>query len=171
MLRQLELQRLQAQVDADVATTDKLLAPDFTLVTPDGSLLTKEDTLGLLKTGNVDFSEIDVLGDIEVRDYGDAAVLTYRAKMSVTVQGAGGLTHDAWDTVVYEEHNGHWQAHSAQTTGVGFLPLVRDDVGTRSGIRAALGDEQCERLHAEGGSHVTGPGTRRRPRGRGRGQP
>jgi hypothetical protein len=121
-LRQLELQRLQAQVDADVATTDKLLAPDFTLVTPDGSLLTKEDTLGLLKTGNVDFSEIDVLGDIAVRDYGDAAVLTYRAKMSVTVQGAGGLTHDAWDTVVYEEHNGHWQVRSAQTTGVGFLP-------------------------------------------------
>jgi len=34
----------------------------------------------------------------------------------------GALTHDAWHTVVYEEHDGHWQVHSAQTTGVGFLP-------------------------------------------------
>jgi hypothetical protein len=42
--------------------------------------------------------------------------------MSLTVQGAGDLTHDAWDTVVYEEHDGHWQVRSAQTTGVGFLP-------------------------------------------------
>jgi hypothetical protein len=122
VLRELELQRIQAQVDADVATADKLLAPDFTQVTPDGSLLTKDDALGLLESGNVDFTEIDVLGHIAVRDYGKAAVLTYRTRMSVTIQGAGDLTHDAWDTVVYEEHDGQWLVRSAQTTGVGFLP-------------------------------------------------
>jgi hypothetical protein len=121
-LRHLELMRLQAQVDGDVATVDSLLAPDFTSVTPDGTLLTKDDALNILETGNIDFSEIDVLGDIAVRTYRNAAVLTYRARMSLTVQGAGSLTHDAWDTVVYEEHDGHWQVRSAQTTGIGFLP-------------------------------------------------
>jgi hypothetical protein len=89
VLRQLEPQRVQAQVDADVATADKLLASDFTQVTPSGSLLTKDDALDLLRTGNVDFTKIDVLGDITVHDYGEAAVLTYRATMSVTDQGAG----------------------------------------------------------------------------------
>lgn len=122
VLRNLELQRLQAQVDADVPTAGKLLASDFTQVTPDGTLLTKDDALSLLETGNVDFSEIDVLGEIAVRDYGDAAVLTYRAKMSLTVQGAGEINHDAWNTVVYEEYDGRWQVRSAQTTGVGFIP-------------------------------------------------
>jgi hypothetical protein len=121
-LRQLELRRLQAQVAADVNTTDELLAPDFTSVTPDGSVLTKDDALDLLRTGNVDFTAIDVLGDIAVRDYGDAAVLTYRSRMSLNLQGAGPLTHDAWDTVVYEEHGGHWLVSSSQTTGVGFSP-------------------------------------------------
>jgi len=122
VLRQLELQRLRAQVDADVPAADRLLAADFTQVTPDGTLLTKGDALGLLESGDVDFNAIDVLGDIAVRDYGGAAVLSYRASMDLTVRGAGELTHDAWNTVVYEEHDGHWQASSAQTTGVGFLP-------------------------------------------------
>jgi hypothetical protein len=122
VLRNLELQRLQAQVDADVATADKLLATDFTQVTPDGAVLTKDDELELLESGNIDFKQIDIVGDIAVRDYGEAAVLTYRTTMSLTVQGMGDLTHDAWDTVVYEEHDGHWQVRSAQTTGVGFLP-------------------------------------------------
>jgi hypothetical protein len=122
VLRQLERQRLQAQVDGDVATVDKLLAPDFTQVAPDGSLLSRTDALDNLATGNIDFTAIDVLGDITVHDYVDAAVLIYRTRMSLTVQGAGHLTHDAWDTVVYEQHDGHWQVRSEQTTGVGFLP-------------------------------------------------
>ena len=98
VLRQLEVQRLQAQVDADVATADTLLAPDFTQVTPDGAVLTKDDELELLESGNVDFKEIDVVGHIAVSDYGHAAVLTYRTTMSLTVQGMGDLHHDAWDT-------------------------------------------------------------------------
>ena len=54
-LRQIEKQRLQALVDADVAVAGPLIASDFELINPLGDVLTRNDVLGGVGSGALDF--------------------------------------------------------------------------------------------------------------------
>jgi hypothetical protein len=122
LLRQTELTRRQAAVDANIAVESTLLADDFTLVPPDGSVLTRADYLAALGSGALDFFAFDPVSVITVRRYGDAAVLTYRSDIHLSAPGVGELHHQAWHTVLYEKRTGNWQVVREQTTGVGFRP-------------------------------------------------
>jgi hypothetical protein len=122
LLRQMELERRQAEVEANIDVVSALLADDFTLVPPDGSTLSKGDFLAALSSGAVDFFSFDPVSGITVRRYGEAAMLTYRSDIHLKAPGYGELHHQAWHTVIYEKHAGSWQAHWEQTTGIGFRP-------------------------------------------------
>jgi hypothetical protein len=122
LLRQTELTRRLAEVDANIPVVSALLADDFTLVPPDGSLLTRADYLAALESGALDFFAFDPVSVITVRRYGHAAVLTYRSDIHLSAPGIGELHHQAWHTVLYEKRSGNWQVRWEQTTGVGFRP-------------------------------------------------
>jgi hypothetical protein len=116
-LRALESTRLQALVDADTATARKLTAPDFQLINPAGVPLSRDDFLGGLDAGVVDFLSLEPGSPIAVRLSGDSATLRYLTAFDV-VAGGTHVTHDGWTTALYERRNGRWQIVWAQTTAI-----------------------------------------------------
>jgi hypothetical protein len=122
-LRQIEKQRLQALVAADVAVAGRLIASDFELINPLGEVLTREDVLGDVGSGALDFLSDSVTSQIKVRRHGNTAVLRYRHAIDIALAGIGHLTHPAWTTALYERRNGNWQIVWEQTGAIGPLPL------------------------------------------------
>jgi hypothetical protein len=121
-LRQIEQKRLQALVDADVAVAGALIASDFELINPLGEVLTRDDMLGAVGSGAIDFLSNTVTSPIRVRPHGNAAVLRYRHTIDIVVAGIGHLTHPAWTTALYERREGNWRIIWEQTGAIGPLP-------------------------------------------------
>ena len=121
-LRQIEKQRLQALVAADVAVAGRLIASDFELINPLGEVLTREAILGGVGSGALDFLSDTVTSQIKVRRHGNTAVLRYRHTIDIVVAGIGHLTHPAWTTALYERRKGNWQIVWEQTGAIGPLP-------------------------------------------------
>ncbi|HEY6691638.1 MAG TPA: nuclear transport factor 2 family protein [Solirubrobacteraceae bacterium] len=116
-LRAIETTRLQALVDADTVTARKLTAPDFQLINPAGAPLSRDDFLGGVDAGVIDFLALEPSSPIAVRLSGDSATLRYRTAFDVVVGGTH-LTHQAWTTALYERRHGRWQIVWAQTTAI-----------------------------------------------------
>jgi hypothetical protein len=122
-LRQIEQKRLQALVDADATVAGSLMASDFELINPIGDVLSRDDLLGGVGSGAIDFLSDELTSEIRVRLHGDTAVLRYRHMIDIRVAGIGHLTHPAWTTAMYERRNGRWQIVWEQTGAIGPLPL------------------------------------------------
>jgi hypothetical protein len=122
-VRQIEKQRLQALVDADVAVAGPLIADDYEGINPLGEILTRDVFLGAVGSGAIDFLSDEVTSPIRVRRHGNSAVLRYRHTIDIQVAGVGHLTHPAWSTALYERRNGRWQIVWEQTGAIGPLPL------------------------------------------------
>ena len=122
-LRQIEKQRLQALVDADVAVAGPLIASNFELINPLGDVLTRNDVLGGVGSGALDFLSDTVTSQISVRRHGNTAILRYRHTIDIAVTPIGHLTHPAWTTALYERRNGNWQIVWEQTGAIGPLPV------------------------------------------------
>jgi hypothetical protein len=120
-LRAIEQKRAQALVDADTTTARKLMADDFQGINPAGAPLSREELLGAVKAGAIDFLADTPASPITVRQYGNAAVLRYQRKFDLVVAGTR-LTHKAWSTELYERRHGHWQIVWEQTTAVPNKP-------------------------------------------------
>ena len=122
-LRQTEQTRLKALVEADVAVAGRLIAGDFELINPLGDVLTRDDVLGGVASGGLDFLADTVTSPIRMRLHGNSAVLRYRHTIEIAVVPVGHLAHPAWTTAVYERRNGRWQIVWEQTGAIGPLPL------------------------------------------------
>jgi len=84
----LEHRLREAQLSADVAALDVLLAEDLLFAGPDGRLATKSDDLKAHASGAVRFRE-HVPEELRVRRVGsDVAVTSLRARLTVDVMGA-----------------------------------------------------------------------------------
>ena len=116
-LRAIEASRLKALVDADIPAARKLMAADFQLINPGGDAQSREDLLGAVKAGVLDFHAVDPVGPIAIRRAGSSATLRYRAHFDLTVGGTH-LAHDAWTTILYERRHGHWREAWEQTTAI-----------------------------------------------------
>jgi ketosteroid isomerase-like protein len=83
----LEHRLREAQLAADVAALDALLAEDLLFAGPDGRLATKRDDLNAHASGAVRFHE-HVPEELRVRRVGsDVAVTSLRARLTVSVMG------------------------------------------------------------------------------------
>ena len=116
-LRATERERVRALVAADVPRARQLHADDFQLINPLGGALSKEQYLGGIGSGQVDylFWEPD---SIAVRLYGDAAVIRYSSQLEIVVQGRHIPRQRYWHTDVYEQREGRWQVVWSQATGI-----------------------------------------------------
>ncbi|WP_161964938.1 nuclear transport factor 2 family protein [Ornithinimicrobium cerasi] len=121
-LRGLEMRRLQALVDADLEVLEVLHAEDFRLVPPPGTQLDRDDYLGAVAAGDIDYLLFEPVSEIEVTVDGATAVLTYRSQIHLDAAGQGELEHDAWHTYVYERGSEDWQVVWEQATAVGGFP-------------------------------------------------
>jgi hypothetical protein len=122
-LRAIETTRLQALVDADTATARELTAPDFQVINPAGAPLSRDDFLGAVGAGAIDFLALEPSSPIEVRLSGDSATLRYRTVFDLVVGGTH-LTHQAWTTALYERQGGRWQIVWGQTTAIPNQPAL-----------------------------------------------
>ena len=117
-LRQLERRRLAALCAADMVACDALHAPDYQLITPGGAALSKEEYLGQVADGSLDYRRFEPDGETVVRMLGPgAAVLRYRAAIEVAF--ADGQDADLfWHTDIYEHREGRWRAVWSQATRI-----------------------------------------------------
>jgi len=74
-IQRVDRERIQAQVNADSATLDRIYADDFIGIGPSGTLRTKKDVLADFASGSLKFQSITT-DDVRIRVYGNAAVET-----------------------------------------------------------------------------------------------
>src|SRR5215471_12115661 len=79
-IRQLDNERIQAQIHADRAALDRIYADDFIGVGPSGTVRTKPQVLLDFTSGDLKFQSITT-DDVHVRVYGNTAVETGRSIM------------------------------------------------------------------------------------------
>src|SRR5919205_2156671 len=80
-IRQLDDERIQAQIHADAAALDRIYADDFIGVGPSGTVRTKPQVISDFTSGALKFQSITT-DDVQVRVYGNTAVETGRSTMN-----------------------------------------------------------------------------------------
>jgi hypothetical protein len=112
----IERQWAMALVNADKAMLDRLEAPDYTIVLPNGAVLTKAQSDGELLKGNQHFDALEI-STVVARRSGNLAVVTGRAQSRESYMGQD---NSGWYEFVdvFERREGHWMAVRAQLTRV-----------------------------------------------------
>jgi ketosteroid isomerase-like protein len=106
-LRQLDQERIQAQIGADAAALDRLYAEDFIGIGPSGTVRTKAQVIADFKSGSLRFQSITT-DDVQWRVYGDTAVETGRSTMNGQDRSKT-VPRDNRFTRVWVKRQGRWQ--------------------------------------------------------------
>ncbi|HEV8241577.1 MAG TPA: nuclear transport factor 2 family protein [Thermoanaerobaculia bacterium] len=106
-LKQLDQERIQAQIGADAAALDRLYAEDFIGIGPSGTVRTKAQVIADFTSGSLRFQSITT-DDVQWRVYGDTAVETGRSTM-VGQDKAKAVPRDNRFTRVWVKRHGRWQ--------------------------------------------------------------
>ena len=117
LIRATERERLCALVEANMEVARQLHADDFQLINPLGQSLSKEQYLGGIASGDLDYLVWEP-ESIEVRLYDQAAVIRYQSQLEIVVQGQKVPRQRYWHTDFYEKRNGRWQVVWSQATGI-----------------------------------------------------
>lgn len=115
LIRTTERERLRSLVDANMEVARRLHADDFQLINPLGGSLSKEEYLGGIASGQLDYLYWEP-ETIAVRFYGSVAVIRYRSQLEIVVQGQKISRRPYWHTDLYEKRNARWQVVWSQAT-------------------------------------------------------
>ena len=115
-LKKLENDRAQAVLKGDTATLDRMTADDYTVINISGQLLTKAQVLEAIKSGDLKYDQLEN-NDLQVRVYGDTAVLTGRTAQKGQFKGKD-ISGQTRFTRVYLKQHGKWQAVAFQATRI-----------------------------------------------------
>jgi hypothetical protein len=117
-VRNAERERLRALVAADIESAGRLHADDFQLINPLGGSLSKSEYLSAVASGDIDYTAWEP-GTIDVKVYGDAAVIRYQAQLQIKVRALPDAPSGRfWHTDLYEKRDGRWQVVWSQATQV-----------------------------------------------------
>lgn len=114
-LRAIEHERLRSLVDVDMSTARRFHADDFQLINPNGGTMSKEQYLGQVADGTLNYLEWEP-EEIRVRLYGNSAAIRYKAHLRISVNGSPGRDVNFWHTDLYELRHGQWQIVWAHAT-------------------------------------------------------
>lgn len=117
-LRATERERLRALVTADLDAAERLHAADFQLINPAGVVLSREQYLGWIASGEIDYRVWEPVSPIDVRLFDGAAVLRYQARLEMIRGGRHWGPSLCWHTDTYERRNGQWQVVWSQATEI-----------------------------------------------------
>lgn len=106
-IRQLDEERIQAQIHADAAALDRLYADDFIGIGPSGTVRTKPQVLADFTSHDLKFQSITT-DDVRVRVYGNTVVETGRSTMVGQDKGRV-VPRDNRFTRVWVRQHGRWQ--------------------------------------------------------------
>jgi ketosteroid isomerase-like protein len=112
---QLEEKFVAAVVSNDAAAVDAIVADDWKLVTSDGSVVDRATIIGWLKAGRLHFDSYKTSKDIDVRTYGDTAVVIGIGHSVGSLDGENFEARERF-TDVFVKTDGQWKCVSTQTT-------------------------------------------------------
>lgn len=114
----LESEPRAAQVAADVAALDRLIADELLFTGPDGSVGTKEQDLEAHRSGVVRFRAHEP-EELRIRRLGkDVAVIALRARLKVEVGGALSKGTYRYTRVWARENGGAWRVVGGQVSEI-----------------------------------------------------
>lgn len=117
-LRETEISRLRALVDADMKTAERLHAEDFQLITPGGAALSKAEYLRGVASGVTDYLVWQVDSPIEVRLFDGVAIIRYRSILHMIYHGDDLGPANVWHTDSYEWRDSRWQVVWSHATRI-----------------------------------------------------
>ena len=106
-IRQLDNQRIQAQIGADAAALDRIYADDFIGVGPSGTVRTKPEVISDFTLGALKFQSITT-DEVQVRVYENTAVETGLSTMIGQDKGKA-VPRDTRFTRVWVKQQGRWR--------------------------------------------------------------
>lgn len=106
-VRRLESVWNEAHLRGDADAMDRLCADDLVVTVPGMRLMTKTESVSVLRSGRMTFDRYET-SDVRVRVYGDAAVVTGRLQRTRTINGKS--MDDDWRfTKTCVKRSGQWQ--------------------------------------------------------------
>ena len=106
-IRQLDNERIQAQIGADAAALDRIYADDFIGVGPSGTVRTKAQVISDFTSGDLKFQSITT-HEVQVRVYENTAVETGLSTMVGQDKGKA-VPRDTRFTRVWVKQQGRWR--------------------------------------------------------------
>ena len=106
-IKQMDNERIQAQIHADAAALDRIYADDFIGIGPSGTVRTKRQVLADFTSHNLKFQSITT-DEVQVRVYDDTAVETGVSTM-VGLDKGKAVPSDNRFTRVWVKQQGHWR--------------------------------------------------------------
>jgi len=113
-LLKLENEFARAVTSNDADALDELLADDWVIVEPDGSLIDKARFLGVIKSGALSHESMEST-DLRVRIYGNTAVVTGLTATKGKFMGQD-FTACERATDIFVKHTDRWQCVFTQLT-------------------------------------------------------
>ena len=107
----------QAVLASDVPELVRIWTDDYTLINPQGAIVTKAQRIANFSSGNTDVSVIDSEREITVRVYGDMAIVQNLSTLRGQFNGVPTAT-DLRGTFVWVRREGRWQLATNQLTPV-----------------------------------------------------
>ena len=117
LIRTTERARLRALVEPDLDRARHMHADDFQLITPAGQALSKEQYLGGIASGAIDYRVWEP-AEMAVRVQGAMAVVRYQARIEIALGGHALPPLRCWHTDAYELRDGRWQVVWSQATEI-----------------------------------------------------
>ena len=114
---ELDEERKQAVIHADVVTLDRIFHDEYSQTTADGVVQYKAELLNWLRSGEIKYPNVH-LDDYKVRFYGDTALVTCRAQVQAELWGKE-VTYESRLTRVWVKQKGCWQlvaSHGSRIT-------------------------------------------------------
>jgi ketosteroid isomerase-like protein len=106
-IRQLDNERIQAQISADTVALDRIYADDFIGVGPSGTVRTKAQVISDFTSGDLKFQSI-ITDEVQVRVYENTAVETGLSTMLGQDKGKA-VPRDTRFTRVWVKQQGRWR--------------------------------------------------------------
>lgn len=110
----IEEQLAASWVAGDHTYHQRVLADDWSVIDPAGRILTKEDVLREAFSGEREITK-GKIDEVNVRDFGDWAIVTGRTQMSGRYQGQK-MDVKLRFTDVFVRQNGEWKCVASQGT-------------------------------------------------------
>lgn len=108
--------RIEALVAGDFETLQRFISDDLIYTSPAGRTQNKTEVFEGFRSGHTKVEKMET-DDTEVRLYGDAAVITYRAK-TVMIDGSRETTGYIRSTATYVKDSSGWRLLSQQQTRI-----------------------------------------------------
>jgi hypothetical protein len=116
-VREVQNARSTALLAGDIETLRSIHADDFQLITPLGVVLSKDEYLGAVENGILNYRVLELASPVDFRFYGIIALIRYRIQIEIDVQGQSYPRAGYWFTDAYEKREGRWQIVWSQGTG------------------------------------------------------